>query len=55
MRITKLALVESAVRDVDVFRLPHRASSTYVSRRFIDRVGSAGLMGLEFKNVWSSD
>lgn len=54
MRIVKLALAESALRGVDLFRLPHRASSTYVSQRFVDRVSDAGLVGLEFKKVWSS-
>ena len=54
MRIVKIAFVESALRGVDIFRLPHRASSTYVSQRFFDRVRDAGLVGLEFKKVWSS-
>ena len=53
MRITKLAFIPTAVRGVDIFRLPHRASSTYVSNRFVDRVNAAGLRGLEFTQVWS--
>lgn len=55
MRIVKVAFIESALRGVDVFRLPHRASSTYVSQRFVDRVNESGLLGLEFKKVWSSN
>jgi len=54
MRIVKVAFAEAALRGVDIFRLPHRASSTYVSQRFVDRVSEAGLVGLEFKKVWSS-
>jgi hypothetical protein len=54
MRVTRVAFIESAVREVDVFRLPHRASSTYVSQRFVERVAEARLVGLEFKVVWSS-
>ena len=55
MRIQKVAFIASAVQGVDAFRLPHRASSTYVSQRFVDRVTAAGLVGLEFKKVWSSE
>jgi hypothetical protein len=53
MRIRKCAFVVRAVEGVDIFRLPHRASSTYVSGRFVERVLEAGLKGLEFKKVWS--
>lgn len=54
MQITKIAFVPTVIRGVDIFRLPHRASSTYVSDRFIQRVNAAGLRGLEFKELWSS-
>ena len=54
MYITEVAFIEEAIRDIDIFRLPHRASPTYVSQRFVDRVKAAGLVGLEFKMVWSS-
>ena len=53
MRIMKVAFIPTAVHGVDIFRLPPRASSTYVSDRFVDRVNAAGLRGLEFKKVWS--
>jgi hypothetical protein len=53
MRIKKVAFVDSRIRDLDMFRLPHRASSTYVSDRFVQRVKSAGLRGLKFNKVWS--
>jgi hypothetical protein len=52
MRITKTVFIPSVVRDVDMFRLPHRASATYVSERFVERVHSAGLCGLTFNEVW---
>ena len=53
MRIEKVAFVEAAVRDLDIFRLPNRAGPTYVSERFVDRVEAAGLRGLQFEKVWS--
>ncbi len=53
MRITKVAFVASKIEGLDLFRLPHRASSTYVSERFVERVKAAGLRGLVFNKVWS--
>lgn len=53
MFINKVAFIRSTLENIDVFRLPHRASSTYVSDRFVDRVNNAGLRGLEFNRVWS--
>lgn len=54
MRITKPAFIPSAVKDIDIFRLPHRGSPTFVSQRFVDRVEAAGLKGLDFTEVWHS-
>lgn len=53
MRISKVAFVGSKVEGVDLFRLPHRASATYVSERFVERVKAAGLRGLVFNKVWA--
>ncbi|MBK8214973.1 MAG: hypothetical protein IPK71_14640 [Myxococcales bacterium] len=53
MRIKKIAFVTSKVEGIDLFRLPHRASPTYVSERFVERVKVAGLRGLVFDKVWS--
>lgn len=53
MRIKKVAFVASAIEGIDLFRLPHRASPTYVSERFFKRVKAAGLRGLVFNKVWS--
>ena len=53
MRIKKVAFVPSKIEGVDLFRLPHRASSTYVSERFVERVKAAGLRGLVFNRSWS--
>ena len=55
MWIKKVAFIESAIRGLDIFRLPLRASATYVSQRFVDCVHAAGLVGLEFNKVWSSE
>ncbi|MEM9493164.1 MAG: DUF1629 domain-containing protein, partial [Myxococcota bacterium] len=51
MDIERPAFIESAVRGLDIFRLPYRAMPTYVSQGFVDRVASAGLVGLEFDKV----
>lgn len=53
MHIQRVAFVASRIEGVDVFRLPHRASSTYVSERFVERVMATGLRGLVFNEVWS--
>lgn len=52
LRVKKVAFVASAIEGSDLFRLPHRASSTYVSSRFVDRVRQASLRGLIFNRVW---
>ena len=54
MRIKKVAFVPSAIEGADLFRLPHRASATYVSGRFVERVKAARLRGLVFNEVWSA-
>jgi hypothetical protein len=51
MRITSPVFRGSAVHGVDVFRLPHRASPTYVSQRFVSMVKDARLVGFGFKPV----
>jgi hypothetical protein len=53
MTISRVSFVPDAVRGVDIFRLPHRASSTYVSQRFVEHVNAAGLRGLEFTSAWT--
>lgn len=53
MMIEKHAFFPSAIRGLDIFRLPMRASATYVSERFAERVKEAGLRGLVFNEVWS--
>ena len=55
MRITKVAFHESRVRNVDLFRLPYRASCTYVSQKFVDRFHQAGLRGLAFTQVFAGE
>lgn len=53
MRIKSVAFLERVLGSADIFRLPHRTSSTYVSDRFVKAVHDAGLKGLEFKRVWA--
>lgn len=53
MRIKSIAFHEAAVRGVDIFRLPQRASATYVSNRFVRAVEMENLKGLTFKEVWA--
>ena len=48
MSIHKLVFLESAIRDLDMFRLSQQGLPTYVSERFVERVKSAGLRGLDF-------
>ena len=54
MQVKQIAFIEAVIHGVNVFRLPHRASATYVSQHFVDSVTSAGLCGLEFNCVWTS-
>ena len=53
--IKKPAFFEAQIRDLEIFRLPIRGSSTYVTDTFVNRVHEAGLVGLDFPLVWSSD
>lgn len=54
MLVKKPVFRFDSIRELSLFRLPHRASSTYVSDEFVSRVKEAGLKGLTFKKVWSS-
>lgn len=51
MLIERVAFVQSAIEGLDLFRLPHRSTPTYVSERFVERVKSAGLRGLIFNKT----
>lgn len=55
MRVKQLALLGPALSRAALFRLAHRGSPTYVTSRFVERYEAAGLSGLTFKHVWSSD
>lgn len=48
----KISFSTSKIQGLDLFRLPLRAGSTYVSERFVNRVKEAGLEGLVFDQVW---
>jgi hypothetical protein len=54
MQIKKPVFIESKIQGLDIFRLPHRASVTYVSEHFVKRVKAAGLKGLTFTKVYDS-
>jgi hypothetical protein len=55
MLVKKPAFYAERIKGLDIFRLSHRASSTYVSDRFVNHAKEAGLCGLTFNKVWSSD
>ncbi len=52
MRVTRPCFREPAIRGLDLFRLPFRASPTYLSQQFVDLATEAGLTGLDFHQVW---
>ncbi len=55
-----IAVIERHVFDegrigmAEVFKLPMRASSVFVTDPFVDRVRSAGLRGVSFRPLWNS-
>ena len=54
MRVTRPCFKEHVIRGLDMFRLPFRASPTYVSQGFVNAVSKAKLVGLDFRRVWPS-
>jgi hypothetical protein len=55
MMIKKHVFREDAVVDLDIFKIPNlRASSTFVSQRFVDQWKACNLRGLDFRPVWDS-
>ena len=53
--IRKYAFIESAIRGVDIFRLPVAPRTLCFSDRFVDRVKKAKLKGTDFIKLWSSE
>ena len=53
MSIERHAFKREMIEGADMFRLPARASSIYVGQNFVDALQASGLIGLEFKQVWS--
>ena len=51
MMIKRHVFHRDKIANVDVFKLPMRASDTYVSQRFVDLWMSHGLKGLAFEHV----
>lgn len=55
MRIMKHAFRADVLAGAEVFKIPNlRVSPTFVGDRFVELWNSSGLVGLEFKKVWSS-
>jgi hypothetical protein len=51
--IKRYAFRPDVIKDVDIFKIPNvRNSPTFVGQRFIDIWKSAGLVGLDFNQVW---
>ena len=48
MLITKAVFFDNALEGVDIFRLPHKGGQIYVSEVFVERVRTAGLVGIDF-------
>jgi hypothetical protein len=54
--ISKFVLRADVVEGVDIFKLKgRRVSPTYVSEKFVEMWKTAGLTGLRFDKVWSSE
>jgi hypothetical protein len=54
MLIKQPVFKQDLLNGVELFRLPHRASSTYVGSNFVTAVRAAGLEGLEFREAKTS-
>ena len=55
MFVSAFAFRESMVRDEPFFKLPYRGCPILVGERFKERVHAAGLVGLDFRMVWSPE
>ncbi|RHX89055.1 imm11 family protein [Leptospira stimsonii] len=49
MHLADVVLIEERLQTVDIFRLPHRASPTFVSQAVREAVVAADLKGLDFE------
>lgn len=54
MKILKHSFLEDVILKSDIFKLPYKGSSTFVSQKFFDRVISSNLRGLDMIEVWSA-
>ncbi|MBK9265394.1 MAG: hypothetical protein IPM54_37115 [Polyangiaceae bacterium] len=52
--IRKYVFIESAIREIDIFKMPMDRGD-YYSDRFVERVKAAKLKGTEFIKLWSSN
>jgi hypothetical protein len=51
MRVTRPYFVKARIAGVSIFRLPFRASPTYVARQFVEAVDAEKLEGLRFSEI----
>lgn len=49
--IKRAAFIDTLLQGVDIFRLPHASSPTYVSENFVNKIKGSGLVGLRFKDI----
>jgi hypothetical protein len=56
MWIDRYVFRPAVIEGIDIFKIPNlRVSPTFVSQRFVDLWTTAGLKGLEFKQVWAQN
>lgn len=56
MDITRYVFRADAIQGIDIFKIPNlRVSPTFLSERIVSLWSAAGLRGLEFNTVWSSE
>jgi hypothetical protein len=53
--VQKPVFIESAIGDVEMFRVPEDPLRVYYTERFVQRVKTLKLKGTDFTPVWSSD
>jgi hypothetical protein len=53
--IRKHVFIESAIRSVEMFRIPLDPNIIYFTDRFVQRVKAAKLKGTDFIKLWSSE
>jgi len=56
LMIRKHVFRASALMDAEVFKLPPRQSNIiYVTDKFVSKIRESGLVGMEFRQLWTAD